>query len=197
MSPFEPALALLEFDSVAVGMLSADAVVKNAPVETLVAGTVHPGKYLVLIAGEIAEVEIGFAAGSETGKDHLIDSLFLPGVHSGVTDCLSGRPGGVSAEAVGVVETRSVASILAAADAGLKGAEVELFELRLADGLGGKAFCCFSGVLSDVEAAVDLACSSLAVPELLIARVVIPQLHGEMRNNLGGKSAFLTRLGGS
>ena len=39
----EPALALIEFDSIAAGIVAGDAMVKTAPVAHIVAGTVHPG----------------------------------------------------------------------------------------------------------------------------------------------------------
>jgi len=45
----QPAIALLEFDSIAIGVRAGDAMVKRAPVEITYAGTVHPGKYLVLV----------------------------------------------------------------------------------------------------------------------------------------------------
>ena len=41
------AIALLEFDSIAAGTLTADAMVKNSPIDLLRCGTVHPGKYPV------------------------------------------------------------------------------------------------------------------------------------------------------
>ena len=43
-------------------------------------------------------------------------------------------------EALGVIETRTVAAIIQAADAGVKGAKVILQEIRLADGLGGRDY---------------------------------------------------------
>ncbi len=53
----EPALALVEFSSIATGIQAADAMIKRAPIETLRAGTVHNGKYLVLIGVQGAVVE--------------------------------------------------------------------------------------------------------------------------------------------
>jgi microcompartment protein CcmL/EutN len=40
----EPALALVEFSSIAAGMQAADAMVKRAPIDVIKAGTVHNGK---------------------------------------------------------------------------------------------------------------------------------------------------------
>ncbi len=52
-----PAIALIEFGSIAAGMFAADKMVKRAPVELLHAGTVQPGKYLILVGGGTAEVQ--------------------------------------------------------------------------------------------------------------------------------------------
>ena len=53
----EPAIGLLELDSIAVGIRAGDAMVKQAPLDYCYAGTVQPGKYLVLVAGDTASVE--------------------------------------------------------------------------------------------------------------------------------------------
>ena len=52
-----PALALVEFGSIAGGILAADAMIKKAPLNVIKTGTVQPGKYLVLIGGSVADVE--------------------------------------------------------------------------------------------------------------------------------------------
>jgi len=192
MTVLLPALALLEFDSIAHGILAGDAMVKKAPVETIFAGTIHPGRYLVLIAGELASVEESFRAGMEAGMSR--DRIFLPGAHPELAAVLAGKAPEPAGEALGIVETSTVASILGVADRGLKGAEVHLLELRLGDGLGGKAFCTFSGTLSDVEAAVELGVDRLEEPSHLVARVVVPQIHGDMMENLGRGADFASRL---
>ena len=104
------------------------------------------------------------------------------------------RRDGGSGDALGVVETTTVAAIVGAADRGVKGAEVELREVRLADGLGGKAYCLFQGLVADVEAAVEAAVAGLARPDLLVARVVVPRLHGEMLANLDAASELAPRV---
>ncbi len=190
----EPALALLEFDSIAIGVLAADAMVKQAPVEVTYAGTVHPGKYLVLVGGDIASVEEAWKKGREIGRAVLLDEVFLPGVHIEVVASLRGRRKMAGGEAIGVVETRTVASLLLAADAGIKGAEVSLLEIRIADHLGGKAYCVFSGSLGDVEAAVELAEASIINRDQLVAGVVIPQVHEELVANLDAAPDFSSRL---
>ena len=67
-------------------------------------------------------------------------------------------------------------------------------EVNLADGLGGRAYVLFSGAVPDVEAAVAIGSARVA-PANLIGAVVIPQLHGEMGNNLLADRHFGVRLG--
>lgn len=191
----EPALALIEFNSIAIGIQAGDAMVKKALIASIKAGTVQPGKYLVLITGQVAEVDESLRAGIEWGGASVIDTVFLPQVHPSVVEAVGGRRVDGIGAALGVIETSDVAATIQAADAGVKGAEVTLREIRLADGLGGKAFCLFQGEVQDVEAAVEIGVGALPTPEVLVSQVVIPQLHAEMGENLLASSYFGERAG--
>jgi microcompartment protein CcmL/EutN len=191
----EPALALIEFNSIAIGIQAGDAMVKKAPIASIKAGTVQPGKYLVLVTGEVAEVDESLQAGREWGGDSVIDTVFLPNVHPAVVRAVGGERVEGAGAALGVIETTDVAATIQAADAGVKGAEVILREIRLADGLGGKAFCLFQGEVQDVEAAVEIGIGALPDPQVLVSQVVIPQLHQEMGENLLVSSYFGERAG--
>jgi microcompartment protein CcmL/EutN len=192
----EPALALLELSSIAAGVQAADAMAKRAPIDVLKAGTVHNGKYLVLVGGEVADVEESLAAGRETGGDAVLDFVFLPHVHPEVVATIGGGRAPEATDALGIVETTTVASAILAADAGVKGALVRLVELRLADGLGGKGVVLFSGEVADVEAAVRLGVGALERKELLVRDVVIPQLHPDLWDNVAEATRFGARVMG-
>ncbi len=183
-----PALALLEFHSIAAGIEAGDAMVKRAPVERILSGTIQPGYYLVLVTGEVADVDEAVAAGLLAAGDALRDRLLLPNVHPGVVAALRGARATADAEAIGIVETASVAAAISAADAGLKGADVRLNQLRLGDGLGGKGLALFGGRVTDVEAAV--AIGGDAAGGQVVRRVVIAQLHGEMWANVNSSGRF-------
>lgn len=193
----DPALALLEFSSISTGIVAGDAMVKTAPIARLWAGTVHPGKYLVMAAGDTASVEIALATGREVGGDRLVDTLFLPDVHPDVTAAIAdgGAKAELGPESLGIVETTTVAAVIDAADAGAKAAEVIVSAVRLADGLGGKGYVLFSGTVAEVEAAVSAAVSRVEPHRNLVRSDVIAQLHAEMAENLSGGSAFMTRVG--
>lgn len=184
----DPALALLEFDSIALGIQAGDAMVKRAPVSQIRTGTVHPGRYLVLVAGDVASVEEAVQAGKEVAQKGLRDWVFLPQVHPDVVSVLSNGRHQASGDALGVMETETVAAAIQAADAGVKGAEVGLWQLRLADGLGGKGLVLFTGLVADVEAAVEMGRGRVATQ--LLHSVIIPQLHAEMQTNLSGLGRF-------
>ena len=190
----EPALALVEFSSIATGIKAADAMVKRAPIDVIRSGTVQPGKYLVLIGGEVADVEESLKEGREVGGSCLVDFVLLPRVHPEVVESVGGGRVPQAVDSLGIIETTTVAASIHAADAGIKGAEVRLVEVRLADGLGGKGIVLFSGLVADVEAAVEIGIGVLESPNLLVRQVVIPQLHPEMWDNVSDATRFRSRV---
>ena len=190
----EPALALIEYSSIAAGMQAADAVVKKAAIRVLKVGTIQPGKFLVLFGGDVGDVEESLAAGRQMGGEAVVDFVFLPVVHPEVVESVSGVRRAEPIDSLGVIETTSVASTILAADAGVKGAEVHLVEIRLGDGLGGKGIVLYSGLVADVEAAVSIGVGVLRRPEHLVRQVVIPQLHPEMWTNVTDSTRFRRRV---
>lgn len=189
----EPALCLLEFSSIARGIEAGDAMAKRSPLQVIRAGTVHPGKYLVLIGGLTADVEEATAAGRETAGSTLVDLVYLPDVHPDVVASVAGARREDTGEALGVVETATAAATIDAADAGVKGARVTICDLRLADDLGGKGYVVFGGELAEVEAAVAYGIARVAGSGQELAHVVIPQLHDDMRENLAAEPRFAPR----
>jgi microcompartment protein CcmL/EutN len=198
-SAAQPALAMLEFSSVARGMLAADAMVKRAQVKLIHAGTVQPGNYLVLLGGEVAEVEEALGAGKSVGASTLEDFIWLPGVHVDVLNVLSAedQAPAVNAQpqavdAIGIIETRTAPAAVHAGDIAIKGAQIQLLSIRLADGLGGKGLTLLCGQVSDVEAAVDLVKKQVA-DTLLVETIIISQLHIDMLVNIFSNTRFFRK----
>jgi microcompartment protein CcmL/EutN len=196
LSDREPAIALFEFGSISAGIVAGDAMVKAAPLGAIYAGTVHPGKYLVLVTGDTASVEEAVNVGREVGRGSVSDLVFLADVHPSVADAVRGNSARapVGDEALGIVESSSVAAVLDAADAGVKAADVDLSAIRLADGLGGKGYVLFSGVVAEVDAAVEAAVARVEEHGTLVRSDLIAQLHGEMANNLRRDLHFMKRV---
>lgn len=190
-----PAIALLEFGSIAAGIEAGDAMVKRAHVETMRAGTVQPGRYLILLGGSVGELEEAIDAALMTAAEHVVDRMFLPDPHPDLVAGLLGARVDGTGEALGVIETTSVAPVIEAADAGLKGADVVLREIFMADGLGGKGYLLFRGPLVEVQAAVEAGVNR--ADGSVIGFRVISRLHDEMDENLAADGRFAVRVRGA
>jgi microcompartment protein CcmL/EutN len=178
------ALGLIELTSVAAGFQAADAMLKAADVEIVLSRSICSGKYMVLVAGDVAAVDAAVQAGSGAGSGCVIDSFVIPNVHGSVFPALGGSVSVNSLEALGIIEAFSVASLLEAADAAAKAANVQLIEIRLAMALGGKAFVTLSGEVSAVQAAVDAGAALVASKGLLVNKVVIPAPRKELLSEI-------------
>jgi microcompartment protein CcmL/EutN len=185
-----PAIALVEYSSIATGVLAADEMLKKAPITVIKSGTVHNGKYLVLIGGSVASVEESYAKGLAIDPDNVIDSMILPDVHQQLHDCILGKRIKCKAESLGIIETSSVAAMINASDAGVKGADVNIVEIRLADDIGGKSFTIYNGSVEEVQAAVNIAKRAVTIPEHWINDTIIPNLHNDMRTQIDQATSF-------
>jgi microcompartment protein CcmL/EutN len=177
--PDREAIGLVETISIAVGIKITDEMAKTAPVEILESTAICPGKFMVLVSGAVSPVESALKRGTEVGGDVVVDTLFIPNVHPGVFPAILGATDVSDVGAVGIVETFTVASSISAADAAAKAARVTLIEIRLAKGLGGKAFFTFTGEVHEVEAAMDAALEVVRRGGNLVRSVIIPRPHAD------------------
>lgn len=178
-APYGRALGFLELRSIARGILVCDALVKRAPVRLLLTEPVSPGKYLILFDGGEAEVEESFRAAVEVAKDALVDKLMLSLPHEQLWAGIAGTLERPELDSIVVVEAHSVAGTLAAADAALKAADVRMFQLQLAKGIGGKGWFALSGSLDHVEAAAEAATRALG-DGLLAGIEIVARPHEEL-----------------
>ncbi len=174
------AIGVVEVNSIPLGVLAGDAMVKTAAVDLVTAQTTCPGKYIVIVSGEVSAVRAAVAAGVENAGSALIDSLIIPNVDERVIIAMAGAPTVENAQAVGVIETFSLASTISAADTAVKTAAVELIEVRLGRGMGGKSFLVFTGEVAAVEAAGKAIIASEGSKGLIGSSVVIPSPHMDM-----------------
>jgi len=177
------ALALIELDSVARGLRALDLLVKKAPVDVLEGNLVEPGRYLLLFAGGVAEVEESYAEVMEYGAGAISDRMFLPFAHPHLLRGLRGHEQTGTADeldTLGVIEGTSVATILHAADRSLKDADVTLAGVRVAGALGGRAYYVVYGVQHDVEAAIDAGRAILEAADRLHHTECIARPHEDM-----------------
>lgn len=183
-SDVEPALGLVETASVALGYRVADAVAKASPVRLVWARTVSPGHFVVLVSGDPDEVAAAVDAGLRAGGDEVTDAIEIANVHRDLVDAVRGPRAVAVAEALGVVECRTVATTLLAADAAAKAAAVDLLEVRLAMHLGGKGFFLVAGETGDVDEAVATGAEVARARGQLVREVVIPRAARELLDHV-------------
>jgi|SRR5882672_11036752 len=181
-----PCIGLLETCSVARGVEVADAVLKEAGVELVFATPVHPGKYVMLFTGPVNDVRASVRRGAELAGPDLVDQLVIPQIHEQVLPILRRKGGRINGQldALGVIETTTVASSIVAADIALKTSSVDLLDLRIANGLGGKSFFVLTGEVSDVRSAVAAGAGAAQASGMLAREVVIPRPHPELTMHL-------------
>jgi microcompartment protein CcmL/EutN len=178
-----PALGVVELQSIARGVVVADAMVKKAPVTILQSHPTSPGKYLVVIAGGVAEVDEAMQAGLAVAQSTLVDRLFLPQAHEQLAPLVAGQPRPAPHDSVAIFETFTICATIVGADAAAKAADVTLLDMRLGQGLGGKAFFTMTGDLESIQAAAAAA-EGVLERGLLVGVEIIPAPHTDLRTRL-------------
>lgn len=177
-------IGLIELTSIAAGMQAADIMLKTSQVELVLSRSICSGKYMVLIAGDVAAVKASVEAAVTETEFAVIDTFIIPNVHPDIFPALSGHTNVSELESLGILEAFSVASLIEGADAAVKAASVQIIEIRLAMALGGKAFCTITGDVAAVTSAVDSGAAVIGEKGMLVNKVVIarprPELLSEM-----------------
>ena len=135
-------------------------------------------------AGLMAAVEAAVQAGSRMGSFSIIDKFLIPNVHEAIFPAIAGITKVERLDALGIIESFSVASLIEGADAMAKTANVTLIEVRLAMALGGKAFASVTGSVAAVTSAVEAGAQMIGRKGLLVNKVVIPQPRPELLNEM-------------
>ncbi|TGD68140.1 propanediol utilization protein, partial [Salmonella enterica subsp. enterica serovar Poona] len=101
-------------------------------------------------------------------------------MHPSGRPAISGLTRADKRQAVGIVETWSVAACISAADRAVKGSNVTLVRVHMAFGIGGKCYMVVAGDVSDVNNAGTVGSDSAGEQGLLVYRSVIPRPHEAM-----------------
>lgn len=174
------AIGLIELTSIAKGYEVADALLKTANVQIVFNRTICPGKFMVMVAGDVDAVNSSMEAGKAMAGPTLVDELIIPNVHPAVFPAISGTNLVENPDALGIIETFSVASIIEAADAAVKAAQVQLIQVHLAMAIGGKGYVTLTGDVAAVTAAVEAGAEFIKSKGVLVSKVVIPNPRKEI-----------------
>ena len=177
-------IGFLELNSIAKGVEVADFVLKTAAVELLFAKAGCPGKYYILFTGEVAAVQASIETGCAVGGERVVDHCVIPHVHPQVIRAINMTSMPEEMRAVGVMEFFSVTASVYAADAAVKAADVDLVDVRLGTGIGGKSFVILTGEVAAVTEAVKAGIHTPNAEGMLVSSVVIPSPHPELLETL-------------
>ncbi|NLK07564.1 MAG: BMC domain-containing protein [Firmicutes bacterium] len=174
--PFD-ALGFLEIQGAARGIQALDAGCKTASINVLKANVACPDKYTILFTGSAEDVAAAYSAAAAAIGAGYYDGCQIGRVHPDLAHGLMGifghtgcernagwesAPKGESdtpkgSDAVGVLETLSIASGIKTADCALKAGYVVLKELHLGYALGGRSYWLITGDTAAVQAAMEAA----------------------------------------
>lgn len=180
----KPCVGLVEVASVARGLQVADGILWQSEVELLFCEPASPGKFIILFSGEVEEVSQSLRRGIEVAARDLTDKFIIPNLDPLIYDALCGKFAQASLDAIGIIETTTVASTILAADVAIKTAVVSPVELRLANQLGGKAFVTFVGEVGDVRAAIAAGAAVAQDRGTLVNEIVISGPHPSLAKYL-------------
>jgi bacterial microcompartment shell protein len=194
-----PALAMLLFADIPPGLFALDALAKEADVEVFQTGTIHCGRYLILFGGEVGPVERAWRRALDAAGPQVVDEVLLPHAEGRLLPAI--RAGAIRwpapGDTLGVLQTATPPALVRAVDAALKGTLVDLVELRVGDGIGGKAIASLWGETHDIVAAVDLARASFEKAGAQGASTaVIARADPAIREALGSASRFFKEFRG-
>ncbi len=167
------AIGMVECTTVATGFKAADDMAKAANVELIQAETTCPGKFVILVTGELSAVRASVERAAKAYESKVIDTFVLGNPHESIFPAIYGTAEPEKIDALGVLETYDVAAMIVAADIAAKTAIVDLIELRLAKGMCGKSYMTITGDVAAVKAAIDAAKQSAGDKGMFLDESVI------------------------
>jgi microcompartment protein CcmL/EutN len=175
-------IGFIETSSIAKGIEATDSMMKMAEVELLMTAIIPRGKYLIMIGGNVADVQSSLRAGMQTAAGTVLDHFIIQNVHPELPPAIKGRVKPDHIEAIGIIETKEVASAIYAGDAAVKSANIKLIEAR--NQPGGKGLVVLTGEVGAVRTAVAAGVASIKKDGMLIGEVVIPYAHEALVKSL-------------
>lgn len=173
-------IGLVEVKNISKGIVVTDEMLKSAGVHLISSGAVCPGKFVTIVGGELSAIHAAVDRAKLIAEDAMIESFVIGNLGDNVYEAVCGTASVTKHGALGIVETFTAASAIEAADAAVKSGDIELIEVRIARGMGGKCFVSMTGDVADVKAAVDAGAKIAAEKGVLINTELIANPHPEL-----------------
>lgn len=178
------AIGVIELKSIPKGVEAADASLKSAGVEMVSSHPSCPGKYEIVLTGSISNVTVAVEHVVNRFDGYVIDSSVMGRIDEQVIKALFGTQTGERSGSLGLIETFSAASAIKAADIAVKTAKVEIYDLRVSRGMGGKGVVLLTGEVGDVTAATEAGANYAKGLSTLSSYTVIASPHEELWKQL-------------
>ena len=178
------AVGVIELKSIAKGVDATDAALKSAGVKLISAHPACPGKYEIILTGSISDVTAALEHVKGRFEQYIVDSSIMGRIDEQVIKALFGTQSGVKQGSLGLIETYSAASAIKAGDIAVKTSRVELYDMRVSRGMGGKGIVFVTGEVGDVTAAVEAGGAYAKDLGMLHATTVIAAPHAELWEQL-------------
>lgn len=176
------AIGYIEFKSIPIGIEATDQMLKSGNIELVSSTPLCPGKFVTIICGDVGAVKASIKDGEHVGGIFVLESHVIANIHDAVLPALCGVGEVGDINALGTIETINAVSSITVADAAVKAANVKLLEVRMARGLGGKAFVILTGDVQAVRTAVKAAEAEMAESGVITSYSVIASPHKDIKN---------------
>lgn len=173
-------VGVIELKSIPKGVEATDAALKSAGVEMVSAHPACPGKYEIILTGSISNVQAAVDHVRSKFENYVIDCCVMGRIDEQVITALFGTQTTAKKGSLGLLETFSAATAIKAADVAVKTARVEIFDLRVSRGMGGKGVVMLTGEVGDVTAAVEAGANYAKTTGMLSSYSIIAAPHEEL-----------------
>lgn len=173
-------VGVIELKSIPKGVEATDAALKSAGVDMVTAHPACPGKYEIILTGSISNVEAAVEHVRAKFENYIIDSSIMGRIDEQVITALFGTQSTQKKGSLGLIETFSAATSIKAADIAVKTARVEIFDLRISRGMGGKGVVLLTGEVGDVTAAVEAGANYAKTTGMLSSYSIIAAPHEDL-----------------
>jgi microcompartment protein CcmL/EutN len=179
-------IGIIELASIHKGFEVQDAVLKSALVEKLIARTICSGKYLIIVRGEIADVESCLQTAREIGSFAIISAEIIPNINEKIFPAIAGATtlDGPEVDGIVIIETFSVANAIKAADYAVNEAEVDILRIHVAMAIGGKGLVVLAGNIEALKSALIPAIEYLKDEGMLAGYSLITAPHPDVLREL-------------
>lgn len=177
-------IGLLELKSIPIGIETADAMLKSAKVDLLMATPICPGKYSIIISGNVGAVKSSMDEGERHAGTFIVSNHIINNAHESLSSAIIGVTQIEKVYSLGIMETIGALTVVRAGDIAAKAANIKLIEIRIARGLGGKGFLTFTGEVSAVRSAINNCINELQSTGEITSYSVIPSPHPDLFKHL-------------